>query len=54
MKLSDGVWAWKISLMKYIREVAKDCNGYLADIHYGCYKLPMRAKNPNDRGYDPK
>ncbi len=53
MQLENGVWAWGISLSKYIREAAKNCKDYLSKHLPPQYRFPKLAPNPFPPKYEP-
>ncbi len=56
MQLENGVWAWDISLFKCVREVVKNCKGYISKHLPPQYRLPKLAPYPfltkYERGID--
>ncbi len=46
MKLENGVWSWRISLSKYVREAVKNCKDYVTKHLPPQYRLPKLVPNP--------
>ncbi len=53
MQLENGVWAWGISPLKYVREAIKNCNDYLSKHSPPQNGLPKLALNPFPAKYEP-
>ena len=53
IKLVKSVWAWEISLSRYLQAV-KNCASHLSDKFDGKYRLPKRADNPFPTDYCPE
>ena len=54
MQLHNDIWAWSISLSKYVQEAVMICNEYVVSHLSKGNKLPKRAENPFKRGRSPK
>ena len=50
MQLHNGIWAWSMSLSKYVQEAVRICKECIAKHLSKGYKLPKRAENPFESG----
>ncbi|KAL7460544.1 hypothetical protein ACHAXS_000991 [Conticribra weissflogii] len=53
-QLKNGVWAWGISLSKYVKEEVKNCKDYVFKHFPPQYRLPKMAPNPFPTKYEPR
>ena len=53
MQLNNGIWAWFMSPLKYVKSV-RICKGNIAKHLIKCYQLPKRAENTFESGYCPE
>ena len=53
-QMSNGVWAWGMSLAKYTKEAIYNCKKHLKSNYGGWYVLPTQAANPFVMGYEPE
>ena len=51
-KNPNGVWYWKMSPSKYVREACKNFKDNLSNNFDDKYKLPKQAPNPFVMGYE--
>ena len=51
-RLHNGVWAWAISLVKYVQEAVRNGTVHLAANYGGRFSLPKKEENPFKMGYD--
>ena len=51
-RLHYGVWAWAMSLIKYVCEAVMKCAAYLSSNFGGKYRMPKKTENPLKMGYD--
>ena len=54
MRLENGVWAWANSPAKYVRECCNNTQTYLNELEGDRWKLPKKAANPFEMGYEPE
>ncbi len=56
MQMSNGVCAWGMSPVKYIKEAVSNCEKHLnPKTNYdGWYAMPTQAANPFVMGYEPE
>ncbi|KAL7463856.1 hypothetical protein ACHAXS_004207 [Conticribra weissflogii] len=47
MQLENGVWAWGLSLSKYVQEAVRNCKKYVGENLNKFYKLMHFAPNPS-------
>ncbi len=53
-QMSNGVWAWGMSPLKYIEEAVSNCKKHLKLNYDGRYVLLTQAANPFFMGYEPE
>jgi hypothetical protein len=53
MQMSNGVWVWGMSPLKYIKKVVSNCKKPLKSNYDGWYVLPTQAANPFVIEYEP-
>ena len=51
-RLHNGVWAWAMSPSKCVQEAVRNCTAHLLSKYGGKYRLPKKAENPFEMGYD--
>ena len=44
-RLENGVWAWTLTLSKYMNKAVKNCKKHLSENYGGKYTLPKKAEN---------
>ena len=54
MQLHRGIWDWMMSPSKYVQEVVRIFEEYVAKCPNKGYRLPKRAENSFTMGYCPK
>jgi hypothetical protein len=52
--MSNGVWAWGTSPLKYIKKAISNCKKHLKLNYDGRYVLSTQAANPFVMGYEPE
>jgi hypothetical protein len=45
-RITNGVWAWRLSPSRYVHQAVKNCVSHLTDKFDGKYRIPKRADNP--------
>ncbi len=53
-QMSNGVWAWGMSPLKYIKEAVSNCEKHLQSNYDGRHVLPTQAADPFVMGYEPE
>ena len=53
-RLHNGVWAWAISLTKYIKEAVRIYMVHLLSNYGSKYRIHKKVENPLKMGYDPE
>ena len=51
-RLKNGVWAWVMNPIKYVQEAVRNCAVQLLSRCGGKFRLPKKADNPFEVGYD--
>ena len=54
MQLHNEIWAWSMSLSKYVKEAVRICKEYVARHLSKGYRLPKKADNPFKSSYSPQ
>ncbi len=54
MQLENGVWAWALSLSKYVQEAVRNCKKYVEENLLKFYKLTCLVPNPFPTDYRPE
>ncbi len=54
MQLENDVWAWGLSLSKYVQEAVQNCRKYVEENLLKFYKLMHLAPNPYPTDYRPE
>jgi hypothetical protein len=53
-QLDNGIWAWGLSLSKYVTQAVKNCAKHLTDKLNNHFCLPQQADNPFPYDYCPE
>jgi hypothetical protein len=53
-QLANGIWAWGLSLSKYVAQAVKNCANHLKEELNGRYTMPSKADNPFPTDYSPE
>ena len=53
-RLHNGVWAWAMSPIKYVKEAVRNCAAHLSSNYGSKYRMPKKMENLFKMGYGPE